>query len=960
MRYNISSQIIKMILLAVSLTVVPVGFAQQDAGIPVEVPEATDVAVEVASGNAVYGEVTHGSLRISKDGKTLELPLKHTDVDARITGYIARVDVVQHYTNPYQEAIEAVYVFPLLHNSAVDAMDMKIGDRIITGVMKRREQARQMYEQAIDEGKTASLLEQERPNIFTQSVGNIMPGDEIEIHISYVQDLSYDHGTYEFRFPMVVGPRFIPGAPLGQEQVAGFQSVGQPVQPQAGGGWAYDTDRVPDASRITPSVIKPEFRSGHDINLTLTVEAGVPVQNFTCPSHNVVQKEISESSVEVSIKAGDRIPNKDFVFRYDVAGDEPAYALLTHARGAGDGYFMLMIQPQAEFKIEDITPREIFFVVDCSGSMSGFPIRKVKEAMRMAIENLHPEDRFQIIKFSKDAHRFAKSPVRASGTNIARALRYVDNMEGNGGTYMLKGVKEALRYPRNPKRRRFVLFMTDGEIGNERDILAEVEEQAGDARIFTFGASAAPNTYLLEKMAELGHGHCTYCRWNEDPQASIQLFYERIAKPFLLDIEVDFGEIAVEDIYPEKIPDVFSDQPIIIHGRYTSPGDAVIKLKGHVRNKPYIQEIPATFPEHQPEHDVLAKLWARTRIERYTEEMLDYEDPEIVAKVVDIALRFNIITDYTSFVAVSKEVRNETGKMDKFQVPVPIPEDVSYEGVFGDDDAQVIISEVEVSDTLIRELITRDPDEGKWYGKNGIDRRSGEDLGVFLAAKPGVSQTGGLSDGLHLQGGKANEALYVVDGINASDPVYMPEVTVRGEMTCNSFESNEVHCCMAMSVVREPVGVAVGPIAGAHFIGRHDCDDLSYIITRGGYTYYYGGYYSDSRNKQISCEVGFSEPVILGSLDESEVCKLLESLESELKGYYEHFLRWRSFSGRVVLEITVKPDGKVKEVMTKSGNLGHKSMKKVMIHSIRKTRFPSTGDGGNAIITVPVIFSKLR
>ncbi len=623
-------------------------------------------AQEIAS-----GDITQGSLRLVKDGKTLELPLKHTDVDAKITGYIARVKVVQHYTNPYDKPIEAVYVFPLPENSAVDDMTMKIGDKIIKGVIKKREEAKQIYEQAKQQGKTASLLEQERPNIFTQSVANILPGDDIYIEISYVQDLRYDHGTYEYQFPMVVGPRYIPGEQSGKN---------------TGGGWSDNTDRVPDASRITPPVLKPEYRSGHDISLKLTVDAGVPIQNFTCPSHKIKELSKTESSVTVEIEQGDQIPNKDFIFRYDVAGKKPEYALLTHATAEGDGYFMLMIQPKAEFKIDEITPRDLIFVLDCSGSMSGEPIEKVKEAMRMTIENMHPKDYFQIIKFSNQPESFAEAPVPNTPENVKKALAYIDQIDGNGGTEMLLGVNKALSYPRNPERRRFVFFMSDGYVGNEAEIVAAVEQNRGDARVFSMGVGSSPNRFLISKIAEAGRGYAVYCRQDEDPKKAVTLFYERIAKPFLMDIEIDWGGLQVAEVFPKEVPDLFAGQPVIIHGRYTKSGQATIKIKGKIAGKPVVQEIPVVFPAVQNEHDVIATLWARTKIEKLMDDSYNQgETEDIVNAVTELALKYKIMSKYTSFVAVSEEVRNVGGKQETVQVPIPMPEGVSYEGVFGEE-----------------------------------------------------------------------------------------------------------------------------------------------------------------------------------------------------------------------------------------------------------------------------------
>ncbi len=769
---------------------------------------------EVAS-----GDITQGSLRILKDGKTLELPLKHTDVDARVTGYIARVNVTQHFINPYDKPIEAVYVFPLPENSAVDAMTMKIGVKVIKGVIKKREEARKIYEDAKNQGKTASLLEQERSNIFTQSVANIMPGDDIFIEISYVQDLKYDHGSYEFSFPMVVGPRFIPGTPT----------------TKTGGGWSEDTDQVPDASRITPPVIKPEFRSGHDLSLKLVVEAGVPIQNFDCPSHKIIEKSKSQTSVSVEIAPGDRIPNKDFVFHYDVAGKKPEYALLTTAK-EGSGFFMLMIQPQTEVKIEEITPKEMVFVVDCSGSMSGFPIEKAKEAVKLAIENMNPDDFFQIIKFSESARGFALSPVPNTPENVKTAVAYVDAMEGEGGTMMIEGIKAALDYERSPKRRRIVLFMTDGYIGNETEILAAIEERLGNARLFSFGVGSSVNRYLLEKMAQVGRGQVTYCRQDENPEAKIQLFYERIAKPYLMDIDIDWNGLSVIEVFPERIPDLFAAQPVIIHGRFSKPGEARIKLKGNIRGKSFIQEIPVVFPKDQDEHDVIATLWARTKIERLMDEMFRGEDPKVVDEVTSLALEFKLMSKYTSFVAVEEKVRNVGGKVETVQVPVPIPEGVSYQGVFGEE---------------------RDQGSGMGYG--------------------------------------------------GSSPA--------------------------------PTQFSLGST-----VGRRTKAELKPIAAQAP-------------------SAKFEAATIIGSLDSKAVSESLEVGKPPLLQVYNSYLKKNpTLAGRLVLTITVKADGTVESVTTKSSTiisstLGSASFEKAIVALLKKLRFPAPTDRGKATITVPVVFT---
>ena len=359
-----------------------------------------------------------------------------------ISGFIARATVTQTFYNPYDENIEAVYVFPLPHTAAVDAMTMHIGERRIVGLMKRRAEARAVYERALQQGQTASLLEQERPNIFTQSVGNIKPNAEIQIEISYVDVLNYDMGTYEFHFPMVVGPRYIPGATISEkpelpEELEG--KVGEVTDPvrkvtldpdPSGTGWSPDTNRVPDASRITPPVLKPGYRTGHDIRLSVSLDAGVPIEDIEIVNHAAVLERVDTSKAKVEISPMDAIPNKDFVMKYAVGGEKPEMAVFAHATGPEQRYFMLMIQPKLDEKLLKAPPRELVFLIDASGSMSGELMAKVKAAMRHFFIRSKPSDTLQIITFSDQAYKLFESAVPATPANVARARTFTQQLQG--------------------------------------------------------------------------------------------------------------------------------------------------------------------------------------------------------------------------------------------------------------------------------------------------------------------------------------------------------------------------------------------------------------------------------------------------------------------------------------------------------------------------------------------------
>ncbi|MCO6511993.1 MAG: VWA domain-containing protein [Aridibacter famidurans] len=634
---------------------------------------AISILAAFAAVTAAAQNVTQGTLEVvGKDGKASgTVPLKHTDVDAEISGFLSRVTVKQHFENNFSEKIEAIYVFPLPQNAAVDSLVMKIGERTVRGKIVKREEAREVYEAAKSNGQIASLLDQERPNIFTQSVANILPGEKITIEISYVETLKYEDGAYEFVFPMVVGPRYIPGNPTGTD----------------GRGWAPNTDKVPDASRITPPVAKE--RAGHDISVKVRLDAGVPVTNVRSKSHEVDAQMLSANSYDVTLAEAETIPNKDFVLRYEVAGQKIEDAVLTH-RGSNGGYFTLILQPPDKVNTQDVTPKEIVFVLDTSGSMSGFPIEKAKESMKMALEGLNPYDTFNLITFAGDTHVLFEKPVQATEENLRKAQEFLASRQGGGGTEMMKAIRTALEPSDSQQHIRVVCFMTDGYIGNDMEILGEIRKYS-NARIFSFGIGSSVNRYLLEKMAEEGRGEAEFVSLKDDGSAAAKRFHERVRSPLLTDISLEYSGVKVDDVYPKRINDLFSAKPLIVHGRYTGGGKAVVRLKGKSFGREVVREIPVNFPTHEPEHDVLATLWARTRISDLMSQ--DYNGiqngnpkDDIKATITNIGLEYNLMTQFTSFVAVEERVVTDGGQPRTIEVPVEMPEGVSREGIFGPED----------------------------------------------------------------------------------------------------------------------------------------------------------------------------------------------------------------------------------------------------------------------------------
>jgi Ca-activated chloride channel family protein len=617
-----------------------------------------------------------GSLQVlDSSGKPkAACPLKHTDVKVEISGFLSRVVVTQEFENPFSEKIEAVYTFPLPQDAAVDDMTMIVGERIVRGKILRREEARAVYEAAKTNGQVASLLDQERPNIFTQSVANILPGEQIKITLSYVETLKYANGAYEFVFPMVVGPRYVPGSATGAKA----------------GGFSPDTDRVPDASRITPQPVAAGMRAGHDVSLDIAVDAGVPIDSIDSKTHGVEIERPDNRRAHVRLQNYSEIPNKDFILRYDVAGKKLEDALLTHRSSQG-GYFTLILQPPEKVTAEDVMPKELVFVLDTSGSMSGFPIDKAKETMKLALDNLYPSDTFNLITFSGDTNILFPEPVAATKENLRKAQAFLDSRQGGGGTEMMKAIKAALDPSDAQGHVRIVCFMTDGYVGNDMEIISEVQKHA-NARVFAFGIGSSVNRFLLDNMARYGRGEVEYVALNDDGSAAARRFHERVRSPLLTDISVDWAGLPVTDIYPKQIPDVFSAKPVILTGRFTGASSGVAHLKGMMSGRPFTRDIAIEFPESEKQHDVLPTLWARTRVADLLSQDLEGAQrgnmkPELKETITQLGLEYRLMTQFTSFVAVEEMIVTDGGQPRRIDVPVEVPEGVNGDAIISREDA---------------------------------------------------------------------------------------------------------------------------------------------------------------------------------------------------------------------------------------------------------------------------------
>ena len=588
------------------------------------------------------------------------LPLESTSVDANISGYIATVNVLQKYHNPYRDKIEAVYVFPLPQNAAVTDFVMIVGDRKIRGIIREKEEAQRIYQQAKSQGYRASLLTQERPNIFKQSVANIEPGKRIDISITFFNTLKYENGEYEFVFPTVVGPRYNPAG-----QTDGIGAVGRDAYSASG----QSTD---------VHYLNPNETSAHNIDINVDIDAGVSIEKVYSNSHVINVDKKTPSHAVVKLSPNDRIPNKDFVLRYKTSGSEVKTAMMVH-KGDKGNYFTLLLQPPEDLKGLPRIPREMVFVLDCSGSMSGGPLDKVKEAIRRALRNLNADDTFQIIRFSSNASALGPDPVPATPKNVKKGLKYLDSLYSEGGTEMIEGIKAALDFPHDKRRLRIVSFMTDGYIGNEYEILGAIHERLGESRIFSFGVGSSVNRYLLERMAVMGRGAVAYVGLDESAGEAVDRFYDVATQPAMANIEIDWGSLKVTDIYPKRIPDLFVGRPIMITGRLKNAGKEKIRIKGQVGNE-QVYFYAAVDPENtDAQHQGIQSVWARCKLAELSNLETYNPGNGIKKDIITTSINYNLISRYTAFLAVDSLEKTQGDHGYTVDVPVPVPDGVKYE-----------------------------------------------------------------------------------------------------------------------------------------------------------------------------------------------------------------------------------------------------------------------------------------
>ena len=593
---------------------------------------------------------------VKGDPSVDQLPLKDTQVEISVSGVIADVKVRQVYRNEGSRPINASYVFPASTRAAVYSMRMQIGNEIIVAKIKEREQAKKDFDKAKEEGKSASLLEQERPNVFSMSLANIMPQEQVEITLSYTELLIPTDNVYEFVFPTVVGPRY--------------------ASPQ-------DGEKKRDDKFVETPYLHQGQQSPSALHISTRISAGVPIYDLSCPSHQIMPQWQSQGVARFTLDDSDPFQgNRDFIVRYRLAGDQIASGLLLF-QGTDENFFLYMAQPPARVNADAIPPREYIFVVDVSGSMDGFPLNTSKRLLKDLIGKLRPTDLFNVVLFAGDAQILSPQSLQANQQNIGRAIGLLEQQRGSGGTELLAAIQQAMALPRQDGISRSVVLVTDGYVSGEQGVFEHIRANLNKSNVFAFGIGGSVNRYLIEGIAKAGMGEPFIVTDETEAGAAANKFREYIQTPVLTDIHVRSVGFDTYDVNPMNFPDLFAQRPIVLFGKWRGPIGGTIELTGKTGQGDFVSRFDVANSQPDEGNGALRYLWARSRIA----ELSDYGSSDVseedAKQVTALGLKYNLLTQFTSFIAVREVVTNTTGSADDVKQPLPLPMRVSDLAVGG-------------------------------------------------------------------------------------------------------------------------------------------------------------------------------------------------------------------------------------------------------------------------------------
>tara|TARA_R110002096_G_scaffold154_3_gene726 strand:+ start:14235 stop:16304 length:2070 start_codon:yes stop_codon:yes gene_type:complete len=612
-------------------------------------------------------EMQSGSLLLRMQDGYSSATLLNTEVDMKVSGLVARVSVRQEFRNTSNSWVEGIYVFPLPDKAAVDRMRMHIGERFIEGEIQEKERAKKTYEKARAAGKKASLVEQQRANLFTTSVANVAPGELVVVEIEYLEDIRYEKGQFSIRFPMTLTPRYISGNALPD---------------RVGSGWSPDTDRIPDASRITPPQVT--HSNGHQLSLTASVNAGTPLETIASRYHPVTISE-EDNRYTVSLRSGKVAMDHDFELTWRPVASAAPRAMTFRETVNGKPYYLLMVMPPDQEKMPPGSiPRETIFIIDTSGSMHGVSMQQAKRAVQLALQGLQPSDRFNVIEFNSSTTALFKRSQPVNAATRAEASAFVKRLQANGGTEMRPALALALDSPPSEQHLRQVIFVTDGSVGYEDELFSMIEDRLGNARLFTVGIGSAPNSWFMRKAAEAGRGSYTFISALHEVQEKMADLFQKLEQPQVTNIEVHWPSSVVTDSFPSVVPDLYLGEPVTVKvAASEQPQDQhVVRISGNSVSGAWSSELKLGRAPNSPG---VAALWARARIGELSDIERRHSDAEEIRdKIVQTALSHHLVSKYTSLVAVDKTpVRPASDALKSDQVPNLMPYGQSSNAIFG-------------------------------------------------------------------------------------------------------------------------------------------------------------------------------------------------------------------------------------------------------------------------------------
>jgi Ca-activated chloride channel homolog len=677
-----------------------------------------------AAGLVQVDDMATGSLlfKTTEGGRYLEAPRLKTDVQITVTGPIARARITQRFENPTDKWVEGVYVFPLPQNAGVDTLKMQIGDRFLEGDVKERQQARQIYERAAAAGIKATLIEQQRPNMFTNSVANIGPHETVVVQIEYQEAVRLDGGKFSLRVPLVVGPRYSP------EPRPEFTGV------------AYDDretlvvhDPVPDRAAISPPVRNPNFGKISPVTLKVTLKSGVALSTVESQFHKSTVSRPDDKTASVELE-GPVPADRDFVLSWTLAPNALPQASLYRETIGAESYYLAMIVPPVGATAPKRQPREAIFVIDNSGSMAGESIVQAKKALGMALKELKPGDKFNVVRFDDTLEVLFQDAVPADAAHITIATNFVDALTANGGTEIYPALKAALldRTPADKSRLRQVIFLTDGAVGNEDEVLAEIGNSLGRSRLFTVGIGSAPNSFLMEHIARLGRGTFTHIGSESEVDARMSELFDKLESPVMTDLRVADG-VKLET-WPNPVPDLYAGEPVVLTALTTAQSGKV-RIEGRMGAKPWSATLDLA---DAVDGQGVSKLWARSKIGAI--EDLRYKggsEGDIDAEVLKVALAHHLVSRVTSLVAVdATPSRPADEALTSSAMPTNLPHGWDFKGVFGEDDEDPFIK-ASVDGALLTKLAMTDKPKSASLGGEGValpQTDAGTDLLFILSA----------------------------------------------------------------------------------------------------------------------------------------------------------------------------------------------------------------------------------